>query len=88
MAETGTAAATGERGPPASLPGQVPDHVSQIQGLVREHLTGTLTGVLGHGIGDVTPDDESDGDDAVTDDATPEPPSPAGDSPDNATVPV
>jgi hypothetical protein len=48
----------GDRGPPVSLPEQVPDHVSQIHDTVRQFLSGDLSGSLGDAISDVTPDDD------------------------------
>lgn len=49
-----------DRGPPVDLPAQVPDHVSQIHDLIREHLSGNLAGSLGEAINDVTPSDDAD----------------------------
>jgi hypothetical protein len=60
-ADAGPAAAAdnaGERGPPADLPGQAPDFVFEIHDLVRQHLDGSLDGVLGDRIVDVTPDED------------------------------
>lgn len=53
-------AADGERGPPMDLPDQVPDFVSQIHDLIRQHVSGSLDGILGHQVSDVTPDNETD----------------------------
>jgi len=52
-------AAAGQQGPPVDLPGQVPDFVGEIHDLVRQHVDGTLDGILGHQVSDVTPDDET-----------------------------
>ena len=53
----GTAA--GQQGPPMDLPGQVPDFVGEVHDLIRQHVDGTLEGILGHQVSDVTPDDET-----------------------------
>lgn len=53
-------AEVGQRGPPADLPSQVPDFVGEIHDLIRQHVSGSLDGVLGHEISDVTPDNETD----------------------------
>lgn len=49
-----------DRGPPADLPDQVPDFVGDIHDLVRQHVSGSLDGILGHQVSDVTPDNETD----------------------------
>ena len=56
------ASAAEARGPPVDLPSAVPDHVSAIHDLIRQHLAGDLDGSLGEAIADVTPDDENDED--------------------------
>ena len=60
--------AAGERGPPDDLPSQVPDHVSEIHDLIRQHLSGDLTGSLGDAISEVTPGGDDDDSDAADDD--------------------
>ena len=45
------------RGPPASLPAQVPDHASRIHDLVGSFLSGALDGALGDAVSGATPDD-------------------------------
>ncbi len=50
------------RGPPASLPDQVPDFVGEIHDRIGDMLSGDRTGGLGDAISDLTPD----GDDAET----------------------
>lgn len=52
-------AAAGQQGPPVDLPSQVPDFVSDIHDLIRQHVSGTLDGILGHQVSDVTPDNET-----------------------------
>lgn len=52
-------AAAGQQGPPVDLPSQAPDFVSEIHDLVRQHVSGTLDGILGHQVSDVTPDNET-----------------------------
>lgn len=44
-------------GPPAELPEHVPDFVSEIHDLIRQHLGGDLDGNLGEAIAEVTPGD-------------------------------
>lgn len=45
------------RGPPADMPAQVPDHVSQIHDLIGQFLAGDLTGSLGEAVSDVAGND-------------------------------
>lgn len=45
------------RGPPADLPGDAPDFVSEVHDLIRSHLDDALDGVLGDRISDVSPDE-------------------------------
>lgn len=53
-------AAAGQRGPPMELPDQVPDFVGEIHDLIRQHVSGSLDGILGDQVSDVTPDNETD----------------------------
>jgi len=56
------AADDGQRGPPADMPEQVPDFVSEIHSLVQQQIDGDLAGSLGEQISDLTPDDSEDTD--------------------------
>lgn len=47
----------GRRGPPVDMPDQVPDFVTQIHQLIRQHLSGVLDVDLGSAIADVVPGD-------------------------------
>lgn len=61
-----SANASEDAGPPADLPVPVPDHVSAIHDLIRQHIDGTLDGSLGAAISDVVAND-----DASTEEANP-----------------
>ncbi len=77
-ADADEANADERRGPPADLPGQVPDFVGEVHDLIGQKLAGDLTGSLGEQISAVTPDDGED--ENATD---------AGDAPaGNATAPA
>jgi hypothetical protein len=43
------------RGPPETLPEQVPDHVAEVHDRIRRFLSGDLGGPLGESVSDVTP---------------------------------
>lgn len=47
-----------EPGPPADLPSSVPDFVGDLHDLIGQHLDGTLNGLLGDHVSDVTPDED------------------------------
>lgn len=63
---------SGDAGPPADLPEQVPEHVSAIHELIQQHVDGVLEGDLGAAVSDVASGnaDESaaDGDVNATED--------------------
>jgi hypothetical protein len=63
-AENRDDAAADGQGPPADLPAQVPDHVTQIHDLIRSFVGGDGDGSLGDSVSDATPDDGSDDADA------------------------
>ncbi len=52
--------AANAQGPPADLPSQVPDFVSQMHDVIGQFLDGEYDGSLGDTINDVTPGNESD----------------------------
>jgi len=58
-AADGVANADGQ-GPPADMPAQVPDHVSQIHDLIQSFLGGDHDGSLGGSVSDATPDGEAE----------------------------
>jgi hypothetical protein len=51
----------GQRGPRADLPEPVPDFVSEIHDLIRQHVSGSLDGVLGDQVSDRTPETRAEG---------------------------
>lgn len=53
-------ASDSDRGPPTDLPDAVPDFVGEIHDLIRQHVSGSLDGILGHHISDVTPENETE----------------------------
>jgi hypothetical protein len=54
-AGTAQQARDGQRGPPADRPSQVPDLVGQIHDQIRQHISGSLDGILGQELSAVTP---------------------------------
>lgn len=56
--DTGETNASEGQGPDATLPEQVPDHVSQVHDLINQFLSGDLGGTLGDAVSGVTPDDD------------------------------
>ncbi|SEQ69339.1 hypothetical protein [Natrinema salaciae] len=52
------------QGPTVDLPDQAPDHVSAIHERISSFLSGDLEGSLGNAIGEVTPGDDEEPDEA------------------------
>jgi len=52
---------TGERGPPADMPGAAPDFVSEVHATINDYLSGAVDD-LGSAVSDITPGGEAGGD--------------------------
>ncbi|MFB6312141.1 MAG: hypothetical protein ABEH64_13280 [Salinirussus sp.] len=58
-AQAASDGANDQQGPPADLPGPVPDFVGEIHDLIRQHIEGSLDGILGDHVSDATPDEDA-----------------------------